>query len=394
MKTGKVILIGKVHYHGLGLARCFGEKGIKPYGIIVGECSDDWMQSSRYWEKLIYVDTDEEALDYLLENFGDSKVPDTVIAWSDASVSCLDLNIDRLKGKFIYASIQNTSGQINAWMQKDKQVELAHILGLPSAQTAILNIPLQKEEYKNLLKKLKFPYILKPVASYEGKKTDIRRIDDSRQLKAYISVLQEKGYHRVLVQEFLEIETEYDFMGYVNNASSAYAVIKKERNWPAVGGSTCFGKIIAASQYEGVFEQIVKKLSDFGYSGMFDMDLFLVNGQMYFNEINWRSSANVFAALACGINYPYEWYLSRTDHEREEIIHEYKGEDLYLMNEIWDFRLVQGKYLTFLKWISDVRKTKAFAFYNKNDKKPFIKRIASPVEKKINGIKARKNADK
>ena len=391
MNRGNVILIGKVHYHGLGLARCFGEKGINPYGIIVSDCSDEWMQSSRYWEKIIYVDTDADAVEYLLENFGDSNVPDTVIAWSDSSVAALDLNIDRLKGRFNYASIQNTSGQINAWMNKDKQVELSHILGLPCAQTAVLKIPLQKEECQKLLKNLKFPYILKPVASYEGKKTDIRRVDNRRQLKDYISVLQEKGYHRVLIQEFLDIEIEYDFMGYVNKDASAFAVIEKERNWPAVGGSTCFGKIISASQYKGVFEQLVKNLSEFGYSGMFDMDLFLVNGQMYFNEINWRSSANVYAALTCGINYPYEWYLSRTDDKVNGHIHEYKGEDIYLMNEIWDFRLVQGKYLSFFKWVSDVRKSKAFAFYNKYDKKPFIKRLASPLEKKINRITVRRN---
>ena len=112
------------------------------------------------------------------------------------------------------------------------------------------------------------------------------------------------------------------------------------------------------------------------------MDLFLVGDKLYFNEINWRSSANVYAAVESGNNYPFAWYLSATKNQQLSF-EAYHGNDIYFMNEFWDFHHVLAHRLSLRDWLRDIRKTNTFAFGNKRDRGPFRIRLKNTLKNRF-----------
>lgn len=384
MALNKVILIGSSHYHGLGLVRCFGEKGIKPYGIIVGKHTVKFVESSKYWEKIIPVETDEEAVSLLIEKFGDEEFKPVVIPWSDGALFEIDRNYNRLKDKFLLASINGIEGEIGKWMNKDYQLEFAKRLGLLVSPTMIISIPLNPDEVIVLKESVPLPLFLKPVTSCEGSKKDMRKINSWEEFERYSQELEIKGFKRILVQEYMNIDVEYDFMGFCSSECASYTVAEKLRSWPANGGAASFAKVIDLKGKVLFFEEVISKLRDFGYAGPFDMDIFLVGEKMYFNEINWRSSANVYAALKSGNNYPYRWYSVVTDqYNDKEMLIKYLFTEFYFMNEIWDIRHVLTKAITLRKWIGSLKKSKVFAFWNRKDPNPFFVQISGSLKNRL-----------
>ena len=370
----KVILLGQSHYHGLNLARSFAAQGIKPYGIIIGQHSNRFLEASRSWRKIYHAQSDEEAMKLLEEKFGASKARPVVIPWSDSILALLDRNLDSLSDRFILASVGGKAGGISRLMDKKEQAAWAQELGLHTGPVCILSIPLQEEELGQVEEGFRYPLFLKPVSSCEGTKEDMRRIESVQELRDYCAVLERKGFCRILVQEFMEITTEYDLMGYCSPEGFSYSVAEKLRVWPSGGGAASYGRIIDCRADREYFEDIIRKVAGSGYCGPFDMDLFRVGEEFYFNEINWRSSANVFAADMSGDHYPFWWYLYVTGAGPEGRIPaqwHYTGPYRWFMNEFRDFRHVVHRELSAKAWMEDVKRAEAFAFWNKDDPGPF-----------------------
>ena len=378
----KVILIGESHYHGLNLARSFGVEGIKPYGIVVGGKAAGFLEASKYWEKIYPAEDDEAAIHLALELFGHEPEKPLLMPWSDGALFAIDQHLREMRECFLVSSIGDIEGEIGRWMNKKRQAELGQRFGLAVSPTEEVSIPLQDGDIELIKERFSFPLFLKPVDSREGSKNDMRKVSSVEELRECGKELEQKGFPRVLVQEFLNIDVEYDFMGYCHRENCSYSVAVKNRTWPMNGGAACFGKVVAPGKMKSQFDQIVSHLSELGYAGPFDMDLFLVGERLFFNEINWRSSANVYAAVNSGNNYPCLWYRSITGggHVSAEA---YEGSDLYFMNEFWDVHHVLARKVSLAKWLRDVKKTETFAFYNREDRDPFRVRLKSAVKAKI-----------
>lgn len=379
-KQNIVILIGQSHYHGLGLARCFGEKGIFPIGIVIGEHSNLFLESSKYWSVIHRVKTNTEAIELLISEYSNIDPKPVVIPWSDGALMELDNNYNTLKDFFLLSSIKNTQGEITRWMNKERQCEFATILNLPISPAMVVSFPIVTDEIERLQSSFKLPLFLKPVNSCEGSKGDMRIIESWKELKEYCSKLENSGFKHFLVQEYLRINTEIDLMGYCSAKGSSFTISEKLRIWPINGGAACFARTINSDWIMAVANKIVDAIVKFGYEGPFDIDLFQVGDDLYFNEVNWRSSANVYGAKSSGNNYPYLWYLYITG---QELIESVKSKNIYYMNEMWDFNYVRNKKLAFFSWLKDYRKSDAYAFKDKNDIKPFFVRLLGGLLRKI-----------
>ncbi len=383
MRTNKVVLIGESHYHGLNLLRSFGEAGIKPFGILIGDDPDRFMEASSCWTAVYHAEDNVSAVELLLNEFAGETEKPVVIPWSDGALAALDERLDQLKDHFILSSINGTEGEIGRWMDKKKQAVLGKELGLLVCPTDIVTVPPTEDELQNIAERHSFPVFLKPVDSREGTKKDMRKLNSIEEISDYCVELEQKGFKRILVQDYLNITVELDCMGCCcSEGRSSFTIAEKCRIWPPDGGAACFGRIVPDKSREAVFDSVVKKLSDFGYSGPFDIDFFQVGDKLYFNEINWRSSANVYAAVMVGNNYPYRWYLAATG-QPVEIYNGYTGKERFFMNEFWDFHHVLRGRITLMQWLHDKARTDAFAFWNKKDNKPFWARLWGMLAKRL-----------
>jgi len=81
-----------------------------------------------------------------------------------------------------------------------------------------------------------FPCIAKPVISSEGHKTDITKCESVESQKILMTELQNKGYHRILVQEFLQKDYEAELFGCICEHTNRipYLFSKHVREWPPV----------------------------------------------------------------------------------------------------------------------------------------------------------------
>lgn len=368
-KEQKVILIGGDHYNGLALVRMFGEHGLHPYGIIVGRNSGQgFLRKSKYWNRIWCIESDEEILPILKENFNDEEDKPVIIPYSDGATSILDIHLQEFKGRFILSSINSEPGKIYELMDKGKQVEFAKACGLNIAKSFEIFLD---SEYP--INEIPFPCIGKPIVSCEGDKKDIKKIENRTEMVAYLDALKNKGYTRILIQEYVKIDKEYDVEGFVNNNENIYFCNEKVRTWPNVGGPTAYAFSVDEQSLNHEIDKIVLKLKELGYSGLFDIEIFKVKGKFFFNEINWRNSAVCFAAKQSGVNYPLYWYYSITGQEYELVNAREYG--IYAMNELLDFQHVKNRDVSPIKWISQLKRSKARAYYDKRDPEPLRQRF-------------------
>lgn len=376
MGKNKVILIGGDHYNGLALVRLFGKHGFRPYGIIVSPLAEkSFLETSRYWEKTWRVGNDAQILPIMREHFVNEKSKPVIIPYSDGAAATIDQCLDELKQDFILPSINNSQSLLYKMMDKGEQVLFAKECGLemPRSHEVVLGEDLS-------LDGIVYPCIGKPIISCEGNKKDIQKKDNEDELKQYLANLQEKGYSRILLQEYVQIDKEYDVEGFIYKNQSTYFVSEKVRTWPNIGGPTSYAFSVNEPKLNAEIDKVVSHLREIGYSGLFDVEIFRVGERFLFNEINWRNSAVCFAAVASRIYYPLYWYYSVTG--QNYTIHKPNMYGAFAMNELLDFNHVRAKEISVFEWLKQLNRSRAKAYYNIKDLMPLYKRILMSLIKK------------
>lgn len=365
----KVILIGGNHHNGLGLARSFGVNGIKPYGVIVGEGAEHgFVRKSKYWAKTWVIKSDDEIVEFLLNSFQNEKEKPVVIPYSDGAAEEIDLNLDRLKEHFLLPSIGGQQGKIAELMDKQKQVEFAQTYGIPMAKSCVVDL-----NDIRLPEDMIYPCIVKPVVSAEGEKSDIRKCDTETQTVAYLQELRKKGYHRFLAQEYLNYDTEYLMVGSISGQNQCWVNSKKIRVWPVVGGSSSCLQVTDQRNVSEFFESVRTAFHKIAYDGLYDVDVLQVNGKLFLNEVNWRNSGTIYSVLGSKVYYPVNWYYWKTgNHLPEDFLQTCMDETVYTIDESLDLRHVVCGNITLRQWLSDKKKSKAFALWYSKDLRPTV----------------------
>lgn len=365
----KVILIGGNHHNGLGLARSFGVNGIKPYGVIVGEGAEHgFVRKSKYWAKTWVIKSDDEIVEFLLSIFRDEKEKPVVIPYSDGAAEEIDLNLDRLKEYFLLPSIGGQQGKIAELMDKQKQVEFAQTYGIPMAKSCVVDL-----SDIRLPEDMIYPCIVKPVVSAEGEKSDIRKCDTETQTVAYLQGLRKKGYHRFLVQEYLNYDTEYLMVGSISGQNQCWVNSKKIRVWPVVGGSSSCLQVTNQKNVSEFFESVRSAFQQIAYDGLYDVDVLQVNGKLFLNEVNWRNSGTIYSVLGSKVYYPVNWYYWKTGNQPpKNFLQTCLDDTVYTIDESLDLRHVACGNITLRQWLSNRKKAKAFALWYSKDPRPTV----------------------
>lgn len=375
----KVLLIGTNHHNILGLVRSFGVNCIYPYGLIVGDgATKSFVRKSKYWTKTWAIDSEDEMIDFMLKQFENEELRPVVIPCSDLLAEIIDLNYNRLKDKYILPSINNEQGKIAELMDKQRQVELAKKYDIPMAKSWVIDL-----KNETIPDDIVYPCIVKPVVSAEGKKSDIRKCIDEKELIDYLMFLCENKYERILIQEFINFDYEISFIGSISE-KTAYLINKKIRIWPIVGGSNSFVNVNKDKYMESFCLNILDILKKIKYIGLFDVEILCSGNQIYLNEINWRNSGNSFFALGTNVFYATIWYymvINKTLPNNLKLTN--NDNDFFAMDESKDLRYVVIKRISLKEWIADVKRSKCFAIWYSRDLKPTIYRYCGLIREFI-----------
>lgn len=371
----KIIVIGGNHHNILGVIRSLGENNINPYIILTNDDKYAYVKKSRYIKKYwIVKEGKEEVLNILNENFNNENEKPILIPTSDFAAKLLDDFFEELKNKYLVPNINNKSGEITKYMDKYEQYKLAKKYNILMAKTYYLDL----KQTPNL-ENMPIPCILKPVKSVEGKKIDITICRTKTELKNAIKKFINLNYKEILLQEFLYADKEFDLCGCVKDNIVIFpAIIDKLRLYPDKRGNTSFGSVIDSNFAD--LNNIKYMLSKLNYNGIINIEVFVVNGRIYLNEINFRNSAISYALTSADIYIPLIWLQLNIDNYQSC---NYSVKQYYFIGEDNETKSLLHNDVTFFEYLYEFIISKKFIFLNLEDIKPFFYKIVYGIRKKI-----------
>lgn len=400
----KIIIIGADHHNTLAAIRCFGSIGCRTEVLFIlstpKNLQDIRCAHSKYCKgKASIVNRDEKTIiKWLMDHGKEDGEMVILFPCNDFAAYTLDSYRSLLERHFIFPGIKNKAGRISFLMDKWNQFVFAKEHCIPMAKTWKYIL----DNSKTIPEDVVFPCIVKPNLSAYGNKEDIRICNTDNELINVLQAFKLKNYNDVLIQQFIKKDFEVCAFGCLvdvgNDADSESEIkillkanygccIKKKREYPTGGGgSTSYAVTITDPKIERILDKILCELYKEGYRGDYDIELLVLDGIVYLNEINFRQSANVYALGKFGIPAPYINCIGlKGMSEYIEYCHRTK-DGLHLMNELSDIEHVKNHEISLFSWTLEFINSSAYAFYSLHDLAgtyAFYKPVFISVLKKI-----------
>ena len=340
-KKPLVVVLTRVYSTGLAVIRSLGAAGytVDLVASAHKEGATKIAAASKYVRNSVEVvspkvkdGVDTALLDELMKYAGTSEEKIVLFPTDDYTTSVMDQNRSTLEPYFIMPTIVGGGeGVLTQHMDKTVQGELARKANLLTPQEWIISLA---EDEIVIPEDVVYPCFCKPIESITGFKKEMAKCETVEELARHLRKLQRKFANRsVLVQEFLEIDSEIDLSGVaLDDEIIIPAIIKKTNVAQYDKGVTLAGKVVPFEEIAEIKEQIINLLKSFHYVGMFDMELNIVGDKLYFNEVNLRSGGPNYSYYMSGVNLPALYVkeaLGERHTEEEEKVTEFGKQFIY-----------------------------------------------------------------
>lgn len=357
--TNPIIVIGTSHHNTLGIIKALGLQHVKSIAYIYG-CKHSYIEKSKFVKEILIFETCDDAILFLKSQYctADSMSSATkpiVISCTDEVAYKLDqIQVELLPYlKFFHSAI---SGRLTKYMDKQEQIELARKVGLHTPWSIIY-----KKDTD--ISKMKFPCILKPVASINGGK-HICICNDKTQ---FDSAIKEYNDISTIIQELIIKKREIVIVGLtINRRTIIPAYIEKERE---IKGGTTYSQVFPSSKLpSGLIDACEKMIEDIGYEGLWGVECIQNdNNTYYFIEINLRSDATTYSVAVAGANLPYRYLLQISGLEMSET---YTIRTISSIVEHNDLTNALKQQISIKRWYKDFKKAECRYFFSMRDYGP------------------------
>ncbi|MGQ1909306.1 ATP-grasp domain-containing protein [Marinifilum sp. RC60d5] len=376
MVRNKVIVLGFNHINALGIVRSLGEESIKPICVLYGSKSG-MIFSSKYPSIVVHVDTVEEGLKFILDNFLNECLKPIIICSNDETASIIDKNYSKLKNDFYLPNAQ-IDGRITALMDKIIISEVAEQFGFVSPKSVLI------DKNDSIPDDMVYPCFTKSIMTIKGGKKDVFLCGNKVELA---DALKKVRSDKILLQQYIDKKNEICLQGLsINSGKQIYIpFIEKFFRFTKneFGGYVYFEKF--ENQKEEFRNNVHKLIEETQYSGLFSVE-FLVDksNNLFFTEINFRHDGFSYFTTTGGANLPYIWCKSLVNNSLE--IEDVLLKDYFTgMNELTDFfQFVRTKKISVQKWINQCIKADSHLLYNKKDLGPLFHTLKSFIVLALN----------
>ncbi|MDD6603621.1 MAG: ATP-grasp domain-containing protein, partial [Eubacteriales bacterium] len=308
-----VVVLSRNYATGISVIRSLGEAGfdVDLVASAFREGNSEMAACSKYVGNAVEVvsrkvsdsrDVDLEAALYRYRRVQDRQI--VLFPTDDYTTSVMDYAKNELKDFMIMPQIiGGDAGSLTRHMDKTVQGDMARRAGILTPMEWIISLA---DEMLDIPEDMVYPCFVKPIESVSGYKREMARCDSKNELIKHLRKLQGNFANRsVLVQEFLEIEGEIDFSGVcLDQEVIIPAIIKKTSVAKYEKGVTLAGQIVPFEELGDLQDNIIAMMKSFHYYGMFDFELAIAGGKLYFNEVNLRSGGPNFSYFMSGVNLP------------------------------------------------------------------------------------------
>ncbi|MBR6972699.1 MAG: ATP-grasp domain-containing protein [Bacteroidales bacterium] len=370
----RIVIIGGDHHNTLGLVRSYGIKGIKADAILIGSTVDGFVLKSKYVGQGFRVQSPKEAVNCLINHYGNFDGIVVVQTSSDEAGAALDDAIENIPS---HIKIPNAKGRLSFLMNKDNMCQLAKSVGLIVPQYILVH---PAEIMDKVDDGIIYPCITKAISSLDGGKADTTICQSANELVAFL-----KKDHRcpnVIVEQFIEKEIEFQFFGLSLNGGEEIIIPGHSHiHRPGIQNEYYFPYI----ENDESFVDTLSKAKDFirkaKYSGLFSVEFLRgKDGKDYFLEMNFRNDGNAICVTDAGFNLPYIWYLFEAgeDYKKELSSYTFKTVE-FCPDVIYFYHMMRGE-LGFKEWRQTTKRSNSFTTYYKGDNKPFWCNIKANIK--------------
>ena len=365
VREHKFIIIGADNLNTLGILRSLSEEGLQPYIILSVDPGSEFVRNSKWAKRIILSQSVSQNYNILMSSFGEESKKPFVFATDDANEQMLDEHYDDLKDRFFFYNA-GCSGRVSKYMYKNEICDLAKKVGLKVAKYEVVKLG-------ELPHSIEYPIITKTLEpNMPGWKKDVHICNNADELcAAYKTMISPK----LFLQEYVEKKNEMPIHGFSCNRGEYVYLAFYSLYYRMEKDNFGFYNYYKPMSNKVLIEKISKMIKAIGYSGCFEAE-FLVgnNEELYFLEINLRSSMRIYACTYGGVNLPLLWCKSmlnnKIDYESISI-----NKDFFTaMYEPGDYaQYVATKKISYFQWFKEMCKSDLKFLYNKYDKKPAIK---------------------
>lgn len=366
-----VVIIGNDHYNTYGIVRSLGEKGILCDAILLNcNKNDSYVLRSKYIRNGYPCCSFDDALVILS---GYKKSQNIIICCSDEAEEFVVNHYGKLSKNFVLPVCENPEDTIRL-MNKDIIGELARQYSITTPATwQVIN--------RQVPEGISYPCITKPITSTSGHKSDIVVCRNEKELCNVVE--DEARCSDYVVQQYIEFDKEVSILGAVlaDGMVVLSGCIDKLRT--CMIGTTSFGVMLDNSLLGDNVPKLMAMMTNTGYRGLFSAEFIVKDGVYYFLEVNFRNDGNTYVATASGNNLPL-LYVKSVMGQSVEV--QYPHYPCYFMLEIEDFLAFRRNRVSLSRWRRDFNKVNACLVYNKQDIKPFKKKIRNTLSSVIQRI--------
>lgn len=210
---------------------------------------------------------------------------------------------------------------------KNKMSEVFREAGL---KTARCYMSAEEFEADRTRGKIDYPVFVKPVCGSAS--ININKVSDNDELETLMH-----HYDDLMIQEFMDGQ-EYGADCYIDLISGKCTSIFLKKKIRMRAGETDKSVSVVNEKLFGIIKNFVENA---GFRGMIDIDLFDIDGEWYFSEVNPRFGGGYPHAYACGVNFPKQILNNLEGNENPVNIGDYEeGICMMKYNEVM-FRKIQ-----------------------------------------------------
>lgn len=260
---------------------------------------------SKYVSRCLYAQKYQpEALcNLLLKECADKTAKPILLSVDDDSANLVDLSLDRLKEHFLCANVRGEQGQLSRLMNKQLQKELAARFGFNVVKSWVIE---KRNGAYCVPNDVTFPCYLKGLESFHTMKARQGRFDSRKQLEEALRQMALQYSYPMMAEEYIDIEKDLGVIGFCDGTSCVAPAIVEllDSGRGSHKGVSAFGLVRKEANDEDIIRRVTDLVGSIGLCGLFNMDLALSRGKLYFIELNLRFAAYGYAVTRAGVNLP------------------------------------------------------------------------------------------
>lgn len=358
--TNKIIIWGVDDFNTLGLLREYGEPQMDVFFLIKGKAA--YACKSKYCNHYHFIKSNDEGLNYLLENFSQEKKKPIIITSGDGIAVFIDQHKIELEKYFI---IPGTSkqGLQEKYTDKNTMTQLAEEIGILCPKSTYCR-------WDSNVNDVTYPCLIKPAHQKPGHYNEFKfKICNTKaELKRVLKIVRHDS--EFILQDY--IPKEKDLLVYGSRMWDGKTILAGAmiRDRWADSGSSSHGLMTKNIPTCIDIVKISNFLDRIDYHGVFSFEYGMVGDKAYFFEVNLRNDGTSHYFYQSGANIPLAYAYSCVGEDYTQVNTEVV-EDRWFIDEVFDFENVIKGIISKKQWKADMKQATVFKYYDKNDVEPW-----------------------